>query len=107
MYWVEGLFGQIHTDHKWSVDLRQYLGEICQLLGMRFSVPEKFISHRWLSCYDLSLSTLQMWDAYVMFYYAFVKDNEEYKPVIEEIFKRRNVSENARKRIITILATMG
>ena len=58
-FWVEGLLHALHADHKWSADLRELLCEICLLLGIKFTRPERFVQHRWLSCFDVALSTLK------------------------------------------------
>lgn len=39
-YWVESLFTDLHTDHRWSVDLREKLAEVCEILGIKFTTPE-------------------------------------------------------------------
>jgi hypothetical protein len=32
-YWVESLFTDLHTDHRWSVDLRENLQKFVKFLG--------------------------------------------------------------------------
>ena len=63
-YWIEDLFNQLYNDHKWSVDLKEMLAEICHLIGLKFTVPERFVRHRWLSACDVAVGTLRMLDAY-------------------------------------------
>ena len=45
-WFVEGLFNDIYNDHKWSVDLREPLVGVCTLIGVKFAVLDRFISHR-------------------------------------------------------------
>ena len=99
--WVEGLLTDLHTDHKWSVDMRDKLFEICSLIGVAHSRPERFVSHRWLSCYDVSLDTLRMWDAYVIFYFAFLpKENKnDYRDVITSVLIKHDVPQPARLQL--------
>ena len=57
---------------KWSSDLRDFLTEVCELMGISFTMQERFITHRLLAVYDLSLSTYRLLDAYKIFYFAFM-----------------------------------
>lgn len=66
--WVEKLFNLLHANFKFFTDLREAVSELCQILGIRYTVPERFLSHRWLSAYDVSVSTLRLWYAYRVFY---------------------------------------
>lgn len=68
--WVEQLFLDLYNHFKWSTDLRSWLKEICALMGVTFTVPDRFLSHRWLSCYDVATSTLRLFEAYEVFFYA-------------------------------------
>lgn len=43
---VEKLFIDLHNDFKWSTDLREYIAEICTMMSINFTMPERFISHR-------------------------------------------------------------
>lgn len=52
-FWVERLFTDIHNDVKWSTDVRDMMKEVATLIGIKFTMPEQFVSHRWLSCYDV------------------------------------------------------
>ncbi len=51
--WVEMLLMDVHNDMKWSADIREYLGEICELLSKKFAMPQCHVPHRWLSTYDV------------------------------------------------------
>ena len=107
--WIEDLFYNIYSDHKWSVDLRDSLSEICHILSIKFTKPERFLSHRWLSAYDVSTGTLRMWEAYRVFYYAYVEKalQHDYWPVVVEILKSHKVNQPAKERIKEILAEIG
>ena len=64
-------------------------------------MSERFISHRWLSCYDCSLSTPQLWDAYQVFYDGFMtkEDRALYHREMITIFQKHDVSMTARERM--------
>ena len=100
-YYVEGLFNDVFNDHRWSVDLRELLQEVCSLLNISFTVPERFISHRWLSCYDCALSSLRLWDAYQVFYFGFMtkEDMALYHSEMIAIFRKHDVSLAAKERL--------
>lgn len=106
--WTENLFLQIHNDHKWSTDLRDWLEELCGLLGITYRVPERFIPHRWLSSYDVSLSTLAMFDVYQIFYYAFIEKSakSDYLHVVNDILVKRQVSVPATARVKQIISLL-
>ena len=91
--WTEKLANDLHNDHKWSVDLREWLADVCAAIGVKFTMPERHISHRWLSAYDRSLDVLRMWDCYKLFYYGFLtpSDRATYEDVMSDILRRRNV----------------
>ena len=99
--WLERLLSDLHTDHRWSVDMRDNLSSICDLAGITFCRPQRFVPHRWLSAYDVSIETLRMWDAYTLFYYAFLQkqDKADYKDVIKAILDKNEVSEPARHQL--------
>ncbi|KAL5010546.1 hypothetical protein ScPMuIL_012851 [Solemya velum] len=104
-YWAEGLFCDNYADFKWSANLKDALAEICELLGLKFTMPARFLGHRWLSCYDVSVSTLLMMDVFEVFYQVFLpKDMQElYSLVMMAILRKRNVSQEARARVKEIL----
>lgn len=43
---VEDLFRALYADFQHAPDLRAALCELCELLGIAFTVPARFISHR-------------------------------------------------------------
>ena len=98
--WVESFHASIFNDIKWSTDLRDYLKEICFLVDIKFTMPERFISHRWLSCY-VSVSNLLKLDAYSIFYFGFLTtdDKAKYKHILDDVYRRRKVSEQAKELI--------
>ena len=98
---LEDLFSDLFNDHRYSIDLREMLHTVCTLLGIKFTVPERFLNHRWLSAYDCALSTKRLWDAYQVFYYAFLSQEDKllYRAVILGIIRERNVSVEARQKI--------
>ena len=64
---VESVFIHINTDFKWSTDLRELLMELCSLLNITFTMPERYSDTRWLSVYDVAVDTLRLMDVYTLF----------------------------------------
>ena len=107
-HWVEGLFADLHNDMKWSADMKESFSEVCELLNLKFTMPERFVSHRWLSVYDLSTSTLRLMDAFQVFYFSFFSADDKaiYQGLILEIYRKRSVGTEARRRLKEIQETM-
>ena len=75
--WTEKLANDLRNDNKWSVDLHEWLADVCSVIGIKFTMHERhIISHRWLSAYDRSLNILRLWDGYKLFYYGFLKPSD-------------------------------
>jgi len=107
--WVEALHTSIFNDVKWSSDIRDYLKQICFAIGVKFTMPERFVSHRWLSCYDVSVSNMLKLDAFTILYYSFLtpSDKSSFKHLIEGIYRRRQVSDESKKIISTVHTNLG
>lgn len=50
---LESLFTDIHNDFKWSPDLRAALMEICEVLNIKYTMSQNYISFRLLSVYTV------------------------------------------------------
>ena len=74
---VEKFIDDIHTDNKWSTDIRDALKEIRFLLNILFRMLPLRISHRWLLLYDCLSVNISMFDAFVLLYYSWVPDKEK------------------------------
>ena len=72
-YHVENLLRDLHNDFRWSPEHREYLSDICKLLGTASTCPEQYIPHRWLSVLNVSLDTLRLLDAYTIFYSSYLQ----------------------------------
>ena len=75
---VEKFIDDIHTDNKWSTDIRDALKEICFLLNIPFRMLPLRISHRWLLLYDCLSVNISMFDAFVLLYYSWLPDKEKH-----------------------------
>ncbi|XP_060790878.1 uncharacterized protein LOC132894778 [Neoarius graeffei] len=100
---LEQLFSDLHTDHKWASDQRSYLQEICDYMSIPGSTPKRFIPHRWLSSYDVGLSTQTMLPAYKVLFFGFMnaEDKALYKEPLEKLYDAHHVNEKAQRRIQT------
>ena len=93
---AEGLFSDLHTDFKWSAQLKLKLEELCAILTVKYSPPERNLRHRWLSCYDVAVETLRMWDILTLFYFSYMStdDKETYRPIILSIYRKRKLEKS-------------
>ncbi|XP_045193668.2 uncharacterized protein LOC123549557 [Mercenaria mercenaria] len=103
-YYLESLFNCLHSDFHWSTDLRNELKLICEILNIKFTVPERFTSHRFLSAYNLAVDTDRLLDAYTIFYTAFLKTGEQkkFQYLYEIILEKRGVSETSKEELLKI-----
>ena len=101
---VEVLYYSLYDHFKWSTDLRCHLEEICRIMGVKFTMPERFISHRWLSAYDLAISTLRLYDAYFIFCFAYLTSQDKvlYEEILREIYEFRIITAEEQKKIMKI-----
>ena len=42
---AEDLFKDLHLDFQYSTDLRDQMSEVCELMGLSFTMPARFIKH--------------------------------------------------------------
>ncbi|KAJ8315731.1 hypothetical protein KUTeg_007881 [Tegillarca granosa] len=100
-YWVEGLHTDLHNDFRWSQDLQEGLEEICFILGVKYTMPARFVSHRWLLCYDITIDNMKLMSAFAIFYYAFlpVSDKPRFQHHLLRIYLKKDLSSDAKDRI--------
>ena len=98
---VESLLASLFTDCKWSTDLREALRQICEILGITSTMPERYVPTRWLSVLDATTDTMRLMDAYVVFYYSFLKREDQplYQHLCLEIYQKHATSVEARALI--------
>jgi hypothetical protein len=103
---AEGLLDDLHTDSKWSPDIREALREVCTILGIDFTTPAQRVAHRWLSVYDVLEKDLKMMKAFRVFYFAWIPPNlrQAYVPVVAKVLA--GVSREARERVYQIINNM-
>ncbi|KAK6189782.1 hypothetical protein SNE40_001776 [Patella caerulea] len=102
--WLEGLLCDLHNDFKWSSDLRDWLSDLCDILHVKFTMAQRYVSHGWLSVYDVALATDMLFDCYITFYYGFIPKTLQpnYTEILESIYEKKGVSKEARERIAEI-----
>ncbi|XP_030828178.1 uncharacterized protein LOC115919185 [Strongylocentrotus purpuratus] len=99
--YIEGLLNDIYTDFKWSSDQKEVLRFICDALGIKATIPERYVPHRWLSVYDVCVDTSRLLDALILFYYPFLSgsDSSTYLPVVDSMYQKHSISESVKKEI--------
>ena len=99
--YLEALYRDIYNDFKWSEDLRNVLQDLCQHLGVTYRQPQMYVPTRWLSVYEITISTVYMFDVFVVFYHAFLctEDRSLYQSRLDAIYSRRKVPDEAKKAI--------
>lgn len=80
---------------------RAYLQEVCEYLSIPGSTPKRFVQHRWLSSYDVGVSTQTMLPAYKVLYFGFMDEEDKalYKEPLEQLYAAHSVNEKAQRRI--------
>lgn len=72
-------------------------------MGIPSTAPKRFVMHRWLSAYDVAISTKRLLPAYKVLYYGFMnkEDKALYKDPLEQLFAdfNMNAQKKAQKRI--------
>ncbi|GBO44976.1 hypothetical protein AVEN_173335-1 [Araneus ventricosus] len=99
--YVEKLATDIHNDFKWSPDLRAILSNICDVLNIKYTVPECFITFRWLSAYDVAQDICRLLDALILVYFPFLRPIEKntYLHVIVRILRNHNLNASSKDYI--------
>ncbi|CAL4066119.1 unnamed protein product [Meganyctiphanes norvegica] len=101
---LENLFYYLYNHFKWSTDLRKYLSDICDILYIKFTMPDRFLKHRWLSVYDVTMSTNRLYEAYFVFFFSCIpdKDKRDYKDLLNKIYVAKHVDEDGKSKIKVI-----
>ena len=81
--------------------VRRYLTyneDICEYLSITSRRPEIFVVTRWLSVYDVTLSTIYMFDVYAIFYFSFLRkeDKKLYKSILNTIYSHHKLSDEVK-----------
>ncbi|KAH3842991.1 hypothetical protein DPMN_116497 [Dreissena polymorpha] len=99
--YLESLFNDVHADFQYCSEYAEMLAQICAVIVVTYCKPARFIPHRWLSAYDLSVQTTMLLDAYVLFYYSFMKneDRQTYKEVVDQILSGRGVHKEGQRKL--------
>ena len=103
---LEKLYTGIFNDFFYSSDSCAHLETLCEYLSIKFTKPANYAPWRWLSVYDVSVSSNYMRDAYTVYYYSFLTLDEQkkYKLRLNLIYKARNVSASLKEKITSIQA---
>ena len=86
---VESLCSDMRTDMQCSTDLRDFLRELCEILGINFRMPATFVQHRWLSAFDAADVDIELLPAFTVLYFAWVEKDpkETYKDDIDHLLE--------------------
>ena len=106
-WWIERLFTDLHLDFKYCTEYKELMRELCRLGNVNFTVPQRFVSHRWLSAYDQALETARLLEVYTLFYSAFLPLHlrSTYTEVINNIIQKME-SKMARRRARAIISKL-
>ena len=98
---VESYLRDLHTDFKWSDSLQNRYFEICMILNIKPTIPQRYVPHRWLSVLDVALDTLRLQDALTLFYYSFlsIADQKLYEDIVHQILDAHKVNDKGRATI--------
>lgn len=88
---------QYSCTYSWSPDLWKALAEICTWLSVKLTPHDAYMLWRWLSCFDDTLSTVQLMDARTLFSFLTLADARLYKTVMDAIMERILGTEVQRK----------
>ena len=86
---VESLCSDTRTDMQWSTDFRDFLRELCEILGINFRMPATFVQRRWLSAFDAADVDIELLPAFTVLYFAWVEKDlkETYKDDIDHLLE--------------------
>ncbi|GBN50602.1 hypothetical protein AVEN_5061-1 [Araneus ventricosus] len=75
--------------------------EICEVLNIKYTMPQNYISFRWLSVYVVAQDFSRMISALTLFYFSFLSRSEKtnFLPVVINIYKLHNVTEAGKEFI--------
>lgn len=90
---IEKLFGDIFQDFE-NKQFQDCLALICLALDVKYTRPERFLKHRWLSALNSSADTLRLFDALTVLYYEFLPKLEKtaYHSTVIDIFTSKKVN---------------
>lgn len=91
----------VHNDFKFSPDLCAVFSLICEILNTKYTMPQNFISFRWLSIYDAAQDFSRLFNALTVFYFSFLPSSKrvEFLHVLIKISKQHEVSEDGKTKI--------
>ena len=106
--YIEKLSTDIYNDFKWSPDLGAALSHICDILNIKYTVPECFNCIRWLSAYDVALDLQRLFDALILFYFSFLcpSDKQTYLHIVVSSYKNYKLSDAAKDSIRGLHSTL-
>ena len=106
---LENFFHDVHTDMFYSADLKEAMQALAQLLGIAYTNPVNYVSHRWLSVYESTIDVFHKFDLYTVFYAAFLKGNDKalYNVYIKSALRKNSLSTEAKKEVQVIQDEIG
>ncbi|CAL4093635.1 unnamed protein product, partial [Meganyctiphanes norvegica] len=81
---LENVIKLFYVDLRYSPDLKDLLDQICVILNITFTMPERLCPTRWMNVLDVTMDTERLFDAYTVFYFGFLSyvDKEYYRPIL-------------------------
>lgn len=108
-HYLESLFADIHNDLKYSPDMRAALAELCDTIGVKFTMPQCFVSYRWLSAYDCAVDLKRLIGPLTLFYFSFLSKQEkrDFLHIIVKVYKNYNINDLSRDSIRNLQQKIG
>ena len=102
---VEKLCTDIHTECKYSTDIRGYLIELCEILEIPYHMPPNYTEHRWLSILTAADTDQELLSALTLLYFSWIDADlkETYKTDSEQLVE--SSSSRAKSRVAAIQKT--
>lgn len=90
------------------MEQRELFFQLCVVLGIKPTMPERYVPHRWLSVLDVTLDTMRLFDALTLYTASFIplKDRETYQEIVDEVLKKRAVNNTGKQSVDKIQLTI-
>ena len=101
---IEDFFNNIAVHFRTYGGQIAVLEELCDIIGIKFTMPDKFCEHRWLYALDCSYGTWRIYPAYIIYFYAKlpVLDERIYSKLMNEVYDELNLDEDGKRKVLVV-----